>query len=84
MRLPALILIICVLSVLAGCSGRRPEPNVLLLVLYAARADHFSCYGYERPTSPISTAWPPVACVSRGLSRPRAGPSRPTAVCSPD
>ena len=52
MRLPALISIICVLSVLAGCSGRRPEPNVLLLVLDATRADHFSCYGYERPTTP--------------------------------
>ena len=27
-------------------------PNVLLVVLDAARADHFSCYGYERKTTP--------------------------------
>lgn len=27
-------------------------PNVLLIVLDAARVDHFSCYGYERATTP--------------------------------
>lgn len=27
-------------------------PNVLLIVLDAVRADHLSCYGYERKTSP--------------------------------
>jgi arylsulfatase A-like enzyme len=37
----------------AGC-GRHvaPAPNVILIVLDTARADHFSCYGYERPTTP--------------------------------
>ena len=27
-------------------------PNVVLLVMDACRADHLSCYGYERPTTP--------------------------------
>ncbi|HLA40962.1 MAG TPA: sulfatase-like hydrolase/transferase [Candidatus Glassbacteria bacterium] len=42
---------------LAACS-RQPAidqahpPNVLLIVLDAARADRFSCYGYKRPTTP--------------------------------
>lgn len=27
-------------------------PNILLLVLDSARADRFSCYGYEKPTTP--------------------------------
>ncbi|HUU29748.1 MAG TPA: sulfatase-like hydrolase/transferase [archaeon] len=29
-----------------------PLPNILLIVLDAARADHFSCYGYHRETTP--------------------------------
>lgn len=28
------------------------KPNILLIVLDAARADHFSCYGYYRNTTP--------------------------------
>ena len=31
-------------------SGERP--NILLIVMDAARADHFSCYGYPRETTP--------------------------------
>ncbi|MBD3291842.1 MAG: sulfatase-like hydrolase/transferase, partial [Armatimonadia bacterium] len=27
-------------------------PNILLIVLDSARADRFSCYGYDRPTTP--------------------------------
>lgn len=27
-------------------------PNILLIVLDSARADRFSCYGYEKPTTP--------------------------------
>lgn len=27
-------------------------PNVILIVMDAARADHLSCYGYQRPTTP--------------------------------
>ena len=32
--------------------GEDEAPNVLLIVLDAARADHFSCYGYEKSTTP--------------------------------
>jgi arylsulfatase len=31
---------------------RSKNKNVLLILLDAARADHLSCYGYERPTTP--------------------------------
>ena len=31
----------------------RPQrPDIILITLDAARADHFSCYGYSRPTTP--------------------------------
>ncbi|MFH1071154.1 MAG: sulfatase-like hydrolase/transferase [Candidatus Glassbacteria bacterium] len=43
-------------SVALSCTCTRPfkgpGPNILLLVLDAARADRFGCYGYERPTTP--------------------------------
>ena len=31
---------------------RGEPPNILLIVMDAARADHFSCYGYQRETTP--------------------------------
>lgn len=39
---------------LGGCGDKRGEkrPNVILIVLDTARADRFSCLGYERKTSP--------------------------------
>ncbi len=47
--LPAAVLIL-------GCSRAprldSPPPNILLIVMDAARADHFSCYGYHRATTP--------------------------------
>ncbi|HUU28915.1 MAG TPA: sulfatase-like hydrolase/transferase [archaeon] len=52
-----LITIAIIALSLAGCS-RKPEidqrhpPNILLVVLDAARADHFSCHGYSRSTTP--------------------------------
>jgi arylsulfatase A-like enzyme len=33
-------------------AGARPRPNVLLIVMDTVRADHLSCYGYEKPTAP--------------------------------
>ena len=34
-------------------AGRnRQAPNVLFIILDAARADHFSCYGYRKHTTP--------------------------------
>ena len=45
---------------LAGCSpaeepASRP-PHVILISIDTLRADHLSCYGYERPTSPALDA----------------------------
>jgi arylsulfatase A-like enzyme len=39
---------------LASCGGERPvkKGDILLVVLDTARADHFSSYGYPRPTTP--------------------------------
>jgi arylsulfatase A-like enzyme len=35
-------------------TGARPgrRPDIVLITLDAARPDHFSCYGYDRPTTP--------------------------------
>ena len=33
-------------------STQSTPPDIVLITLDAARADHFSCYGYERKTSP--------------------------------
>ena len=33
-------------------SGAAPQPNILLIAVDSLRADHMSCYGYPRLTSP--------------------------------
>jgi arylsulfatase A-like enzyme len=39
--------------ILAGCGRSRVDtPNIILIVMDTARADHMSCYGYERPVTP--------------------------------
>ena len=44
------------LCIFLSCSGqgrlKGPPPNILLIVMDAARADAFSCYGYARNTTP--------------------------------
>ncbi len=57
-------LLICAASVVAqqegvltllrrqDIEGRRSQPNVVLIVMDTTRADHLSCYGYTRVTSP--------------------------------
>lgn len=40
------------LALAAGCGSERRPPNVVLITLDTVRADHLSCYGYERPTTP--------------------------------
>ncbi len=41
---------------LSGCARRDREernlPNIVFVLLDAARADHFTCYGYAQPTTP--------------------------------
>jgi arylsulfatase A-like enzyme len=34
-------------------AAQRDAPNLLILTIDALRADHLSCYGYDRPTSPV-------------------------------
>lgn len=41
----------------AGCEGSPSRPNVILIVVDTLRADHLSCYGYERETSPVIDAF---------------------------
>ncbi len=36
----------------ASCGSERPARNVVLIVMDTVRADHLSCYGYARPTTP--------------------------------
>src|SRR5207244_3599352 len=37
---------------IAGIEGSSAQPNVVVIVMDTARADHFSLYGYERDTTP--------------------------------
>lgn len=53
----ALLSSIAVAILLAAGCGRNNQPtsedrNVVLIILDTVRADHLSCYGYERSTSP--------------------------------
>ena len=40
------------LLLLASCAPDAPRPNVLLITIDTTRADHLSCYGYEKKTTP--------------------------------
>ncbi len=52
----AVAFIFLMIGIGVGCSrSKDPEkqrPNVLLIVIDTARADHFGCYGYHRNTTP--------------------------------
>lgn len=51
-KLP-LVLILVVVATVAACGflgGRDDRPNILLISIDSLRADHLSCYGYERST----------------------------------
>ncbi len=37
----------------AAEAPRTQRPDIILITLDAARPDHFSCYGYSRPTTPF-------------------------------
>jgi len=36
-----------------SCSTRGKQPSVVLIIIDTLRADHLSCYGYSRNTSPV-------------------------------
>ncbi len=42
--------ILVVLAILT--CAREPKPNVVIVTIDTLRADHLSCYGYSKPTSP--------------------------------
>jgi uncharacterized SAM-binding protein YcdF (DUF218 family) len=50
------ILLISLAAILGRFYKRKlviaSRPNVILIILDAARADHFSCYGYGKNTTP--------------------------------
>ena len=55
-RFIAMVIIIFAAVSTAMCTTHkdlvRTRPNIIFIVLDAARADHFSCYGYEKNTTP--------------------------------
>lgn len=45
--------VLCAGALGGACSGGSPaRPNLVLVVIDTARADHFSCYGYGQETTP--------------------------------
>ncbi len=48
--------IITLVMLSAGC-GREARPNIVLITIDTLRADHLTCYGYTRPTSPCIDAF---------------------------
>ncbi|MFN0009958.1 MAG: sulfatase [Planctomycetota bacterium] len=58
MRFAVAVALACILAAVPSCGARdRPAPkHVLLLVIDTQRADHLSCYGHPRPTSPTLDA----------------------------
>lgn len=49
---------------------RSKRPNVLLIVLDTVRADHMSCYGYRRQTSPYIDAFAQTAKLYKNVLSP--------------
>ncbi|MCK5036207.1 MAG: sulfatase [Candidatus Sabulitectum sp.] len=47
-----LLIIIMMMVILTTSCGRENRVNVLLILMDTVRADHLSCYGYERNTTP--------------------------------
>ena len=47
-------LTVLLLIAILGCGGGpgASRPNIILIVIETLRADHLSCYGYHRPTTP--------------------------------
>jgi arylsulfatase len=66
------------LASLAGCdepsapAATEPRVNVLLVTIDTLRADHLSCYGYERETSPHLDALAAEGLRFTRVSTPRA------------
>lgn len=55
MKLSLIILLTMALLTPVSVLGKfaaKSHPNIIFILLDAARADHFSCYGYEKKTTP--------------------------------
>ncbi len=52
----ALIILLSIQTVLCYATPKSGECNVVLITIDTLRADHLSCYGYERKTSPVIDA----------------------------
>lgn len=48
-----LILIIILACISGGCSKSKDLPNIIFISIDTLRADHVSCYGYEKKTTPM-------------------------------
>jgi len=49
-----LVFLLWITTVISGCQPKTsPKSKVLFITIDALRADHLSCYGYRRQTSPI-------------------------------
>jgi len=53
-----------------GQGTEKNEPNVLLIILDTARSDRFSCYGYERDTTPFLRSFCEDAVLYRNTVAP--------------
>jgi glucan phosphoethanolaminetransferase (alkaline phosphatase superfamily) len=56
-----------------GCNRDLPQgipPDVVVIVIDTARADHFSCYGYDRETTPENDELTRDAVLYRHASSP--------------
>ncbi len=62
---------------LCGCARESAPPNVLLITIDTLRADHLSCYGYPRATSPAldRLASEGVRFDQASVQWPKTGPS---------
>jgi arylsulfatase A-like enzyme len=63
-----LIVVFAGILLAAGCAdieATRSQPNILIVVLDACRADHVGCYGYDRNTTPNIDAFARDAVLHR-------------------
>ncbi len=55
MSIPRLVCVLVAFA-LAACSDAKRPPNLLIVLLDTTRADHLSCYGYAKRTTPTIDA----------------------------
>ena len=48
-----LVFLVTLIPVVGGCGQARDLPNIILISIDTLRADHCSCYGYDKKTTPM-------------------------------